>query len=250
MSDLDFTGERLVPSKSPPQLEAEHRARYEFAAPLVKGLRVIDLGCGEGYGSHILSCFADSVVGVDIDAASIEHAKNTYAGDNLRFITADITNLPIFKNEFNACVCFEVIEHIANYHDVLKEITRILEPGGIVIISTPNAFVKVSSQPNPFHVKEFTLMEFRNLLEEYFPESTRTIEIYGQFRKGKTYSAFMTAVKNAYLGLKGCLGIGSQTSSSDSLKVQSGKTYQSEFRLEKPHLAEYFVAVIKSKDAG
>jgi len=79
MDELEFTGERLVPGKSPPELEAEHRARYEFAKKFVERMRVLDLGCGEGYGSIMLSEVAQSVVGVDRDIQAINHAKGNIA---------------------------------------------------------------------------------------------------------------------------------------------------------------------------
>jgi ubiquinone/menaquinone biosynthesis C-methylase UbiE len=240
VSDLDFTGERLVPDKSPPALEAEHRARYEFAKGLVKGKKVLDLGCGAGYGSFMLSEVADSVVGIDISPDAIKHAQETYKSSNLSFVVGDVAKLPFKNGEFTACVCFEVIEHIDNPDDLLKEVARILDPKGVFVVSTPNRAVKISSVPNPFHKKEYTVNEFTAMLRNFFPTSTWSSTIYGQFVKGKIYSPLYVCAKNIYLDLKGNLGIKGKVTGTD-IKVTD---ISYEFKTENIRLAEYLVAVV------
>ncbi len=246
MSDLEFTGERLVPSRSPSDLETEHRARYEFASRFLEGLKVIDIGCGEGYGSHMLSAVASEVTGVDIDEESIEHAREKYKADNLKYETADVQKLPFSDDEFNAGLCFEVIEHIENPVELLREATRVIETNGTFIVSTPNAAVKVSSQPNPYHVKEFQLIGFLNLLRGHFPVTSYTIDVYGQFLKSKEYTKMGVAFKNLYLGFKGVFGLKAK-SKPVMMQEDEGPVHEYEFLTENKELAEYLVAVVKER---
>jgi 2-polyprenyl-3-methyl-5-hydroxy-6-metoxy-1,4-benzoquinol methylase len=238
VADLEFTGERLVPEKSPKALEAEHRARYDFAKQFVKGKRVLDLGCGEGYGSRMLSEVAKSVVGVDISAEAVEHAKAAYGSDGLAFQAGDAGKLPFSEGEFDAVVCFEVIEHIRNPELLLKEVARVLSGKGIFVASTPNGGVKVSSQPNRYHVKEYTLREFEGMLADHFPPQEWETSIYGQFVRGRKYNSMKVRIKNLYLSIKGmvCMPV---------KEGGAGKAEEFEFSEEKAELAEYLVAVVR-----
>jgi ubiquinone/menaquinone biosynthesis C-methylase UbiE len=243
MSDIEFTGERVVPGTSPSDLVAEHRARYEFANHYVKGLRVIDIGCGVGYGCSMLGSVAKNVIGVDISEEAIKHATAKYASGNVEFKISDVNNLPFNDNELDCGVCFEVIEHINKPEKLLIEVVRVIKNDGIFIISTPNGAVRTSSQPNPFHMKEFKVREFREILNRHFPHDKWTIEIYGQFIKGKKYSRFNVALKNLYLGLKGMLGI--KPKQKTAVPDDTSTSY--EFRTDRVELAEYLVAVLKGK---
>jgi len=250
MTKIEFTGERFVPDKSPPRLEAEHRSRYEFAGRFMEGQRVLDIGCGEGYGSYMMIAFARSVVGVDINERAIRHAKEMYESTNLSFTAADVASLPFSDGEFTACVCFEVIEHIENPDAMLSEARRVLDPKGIFIVSTPNGAVRVSSRPNPFHAREFNLKGFRQLLEKYFPSDEWSMEILGQFQKGKAYSKSGVMLMNMYLGLKGSLGIRPREESSAGLSRPSEPkkpVSQYEFASTQAELAEYLIAVIQGR---
>ena len=249
MSGLKFTGERHVPGSSPPRTEAEHLARYEFALKFVARRRTLDLGCGEGYGSHMLSRVAEYVVGSDIDSVAIEHAKATYSAPNLEYRVADAAGLPFSDHEFAACVCFEVIEHVKNPGAILREVARILKPDGVFIVSTPNGAVRVSSTPNPHHIKEYNLREFSELLEPSFPPAGWGTEIYGQFVRGKAYTTAGVYVKNAYLAVKGALGVPPPKTKAPKRAGDDGSkpTIEYDFRRDKAHLAEYLVAIITGR---
>ncbi len=252
MNELEFTGERYVPGKTPPLIEAEHLSRYRFALKFAEGKRVLDMGCGEGYGSHILSEVARSVVGVDIDPKAIAHARVAYETENVSFKEGDVKNLPFPDDEFSAIVSFEVLEHIKDPDKMLKEAAKVLLPDGICIVSTPNGAVKVASVPNPFHVKEYTLPELKELVREAFPESEWDVEIYGQFAEGKAYSPVGIALKNAYLSLKGALGLTEPlVKSTNYTTPDPGSTDKPgtgyEFRTGGAHLAEYLVAVVTGR---
>ncbi len=166
---MDPTGERLVPDAHRGQLiYAEHLARYRLAAQFASSRRVLDAGCGEGYGTDLLaSAGAASVVGVDVDEPTIEHARERYGRD---FQVADIAELPFEDDSFDLVVCFETIEHVADAPRVVAELRRVLVEDGVLLISTPNPAEYVVE--NEFHVREFTFGEFAELLDEHFPERT------------------------------------------------------------------------------
>ena len=164
---VDPTGERLVPSAHRGELiYAEHLARYRLAAQFVAGRRVLDAGCGEGYGTDLLaSAGAASVVGVDVDEPTVEHARERYGHD---FQVADLAKLPFEDDSFDLVVCFETIEHVADARRVVAELRRVLVDDGMLVISTPNPAQYVVE--NEFHVREFTPDEFAELLDDHFPE--------------------------------------------------------------------------------
>ncbi|WP_052270463.1 glycosyltransferase [Archaeoglobus fulgidus] len=180
---LEWTGGRYIPTAKPEEVGAEihyeHLHRYYFAAQFVKGKVVLDLGCGEGYGSYILSKYAKKVVGVDIDDKSIKHASSTYIRSNLEYRVGSVTSIPVDGEEiFDAVICFEVLEHIAEHEEMLQEVKRVLKKDGIFVVSTPNKKV-YSDEPNyqnPFHVKELYFDEFKALLGRYF----KHIYFFGQ----------------------------------------------------------------------
>jgi len=171
--DIYWTGERYLPWMEAGEIHYEHIHRYAFAYQFVKNKRVIDLACGEGYGSNMLAESARYVLGIDIDEQTIKHAKRKYKRENLDFIRGDITSLPINeKDKFDVIICFEAIEHIIAQREVLREIKRLLKPEGLLIISTPNKdFFENSGFPKrEFHLKELSFKEFNDLLSEYFEE--------------------------------------------------------------------------------
>src|SRR5437870_5680359 len=168
---LEWTGERFLPWIRESTIAYEHLHRYAYASTLVKDKRVLDLACGEGYGSKMLSASAASVVGIDIDGSVVSHAAEKYGGGNLEFISGSITAVPIPENHsFDVIVCFEAIEHIEDQERLLGEVTRLLQPGGLFIVSTPNKVVyhDESEEENPFHVKELYFEEFQQLLARHF----------------------------------------------------------------------------------
>jgi SAM-dependent methyltransferase len=161
----EATGERLVPEVQRGELvHAEHLARYRFAAGLARGRRVLDAACGEGYGSALLaSAGAASVTGVDIDEATVVRARERYG---LGFEVADVASLPFREGSFDLIVSFETIEHLGDPEAAVAELSRVLAPAGVLIISTPNKHEYLV--PNEFHVREFTHEEFVDLLGERF----------------------------------------------------------------------------------
>ena len=175
MSKLEFTGERFVPGVRG-EIWIEHWHRYHFAARCAAGKRVLDVACGEGYGTALLARTAREATGVDVSPAAIEHAKATYG--NARFLCAPCTKLPLGDASIDVVVSFETIEHIDEQAPFLDEIARVLAPGGVLILSCPNK-VEYSDRrgyKNEFHVKELYRDELAALVAARFP----AIAWYGQ----------------------------------------------------------------------
>jgi len=154
---LRFTGERVT-FDTEGQAVYEHLHRYFFAREICRGLDVLDVASGEGYGGAYLAQTARSVVGVDISAESVTHADECYATSNLRYEVGNATSLNFADASFDAVVSFETIEHLDDQKAFLKEIRRVLRPKGLLIVSSPNRdlYSPVDTPPNPFHVRELT----------------------------------------------------------------------------------------------
>ncbi len=173
---LAWTGERCLPWIDDVQVVYEHLHRYYLAASIGAGRRILDLGCGEGYGSAILAeAGPASVLGVDIDQLSIEYARETYRRPNLSFAVGAAPSLSDFPSAgFDLVVCFEVIEHLEEQEATLSEIVRLLAPEGVLFMSTPDRAIysEDRSYRNPFHVREMNEPEFTALLARSFSHLT------------------------------------------------------------------------------
>src|SRR5688572_7250055 len=138
-AELEFTGERFVPGV-PGEIVYEHVHRYAFARRLATGRRVLDAACGEGYGSALLAQVAVDVIGVDVDGATIAHARSTYPARNLTFTEASVTSIPVASGSIDLVVSFETIEHLkaSDQPLMLAEFARVLAPEGVLLVSSPN----------------------------------------------------------------------------------------------------------------
>jgi SAM-dependent methyltransferase len=176
----EFTGERVIPGQVDIDLLNEHFARYAFAARLARGKRVLDAGCGAGYGSVELARTADRVIGIDFAAEAVEFARANYTEPNLAFEQGSCSALPHGAGAFDLVVAFEVIEHLADWREFLQEVRRVLAPDGQFIVSTPNRLYYTESRgvegANPFHVHEFDFEEFRVELNSVFPHVALYLE--------------------------------------------------------------------------
>lgn len=171
MSDkLEFTGERFTP-ESVREIWYEHFHRYVFAREMVRGKRVLDAACGEGYGSALLAAAASSVEGVDISEQAVAHARSRYQAQNLEFRACDCLDLPYEEDEFDCIVSFETLEHLEDQAGLLREFRRVLKPGGFLLLSSPDKAVYTDRQQNrnEFHVRELYRDELEALVGQYFP---------------------------------------------------------------------------------
>ena len=177
---LPLTGERTVPGIPEENYWfRRHEVAYEWLLPLVRELRVLEVGCGEGYGTALLAAAASSIVGVDYDALTIEHAAARYS--QARFVRGNLAALPFESASFDALVTLQVIEHVWNHREFVAECLRVLRPGGLLVVTTPNrlTFSPGSDVPlNPFHTKEFTAAELRELLTRSGFDMTRVLGLH------------------------------------------------------------------------
>ena len=172
-SDLEFTGERFVPGIAG-EIAHEHWHRYAFARRYVAGKRVLDVACGEGYGSALLAGVASAVTGIDIDTGAVAHARAVYAAlANVRFEAGSAASLPLPDGSVDAVVSFETIEHLprADQPRMMKEIARVLTADGVLVMSAPNPveYSAARNYRNPFHLHEPDRAELAALLGDAFP---------------------------------------------------------------------------------
>lgn len=169
MDTKNWTGERLETFIFN-ENTIEHLHRYAIAQTLAKDKKVLDIACGEGYGSNHIAKFAKEVKGVDISDIDISKAIDKYKKDNLEFVVGSILDIPFGDKTFDMIVSYETLEHLAEHEVILKEVNRVLKPGGLLIISTPNKlnYSDKKSYKNPFHVKELYPEEFKLLVGKYF----------------------------------------------------------------------------------
>lgn len=174
---IAFTGERYVSGITGP-IQHEHFHRYLFAASHCHGRAVLDIASGEGYGCYLLAQTASEVVGVDIDAETVRFAENQYASPKLRFLVGDATAIPLPAGSVDVVTSFETIEHFQDHELFLEEVARVLRPGGLLIISSPNrpVYTEQNQHHNPFHIRELDREEFRSALLSKFPN----VAIYEQ----------------------------------------------------------------------
>jgi SAM-dependent methyltransferase len=169
---VEFTGERVIPGEVNDDLWNEHVARYAFARLYAKDKRVLDAGCGTGYGSAELALDAASVTALDIDAQAVQYCSANFPAFHLRAVTASCAAMPFKANTFDLVVAFEVIEHLREYRALLDECARVLTHQGLFVVSSPNksyyAESRAATGANPYHQHEFEPAEFVSELERVF----------------------------------------------------------------------------------
>jgi SAM-dependent methyltransferase len=170
---VEFTGERVIPGQVNDDLWSEHVARYAFARRYAPGKRVLDAGCGTGYGSAELAQSAAEVTGVDIAPDAIEYARANYPLPGLRFIESSCAAVPFPADSFDLVIAFEVIEHLPDFRAFLDDSARVLTREGLFLVSSPNkryyAETRAETGPNPFHEHEFEADELVRELNRVFP---------------------------------------------------------------------------------
>jgi len=180
---LPLTGERTLPDVPEENYwYRRHLAVYEWIATRVGGLRVVDMACGEGYGSDLLAAGAAGVVGVDANPDAHEHARLRYQRPNLRF-ERDLVES--FAEPCDAVVFLQTIEHVEDAGAILEHFRSMLQSPGVAYVSTPNlltlAPAGAEKSDNPWHLREYRAAEFRALCEAHF---TR-VEMLGLFHARK-----------------------------------------------------------------
>lgn len=169
---MKFTGERLIPDENREDvMYIEHLNRYVVASSMVKDKVVLDIASGSGYGSDILQkAGARKVFGVDISKEAVKYSKERYAG--VDFTVGSVEKIPLEDDSVDVVVSFETIEHVDGkaQEKFIKEVKRVLRGDGVFMVSTPNS--SVYPKGNPYHIKEFTLDEFKSFLKKDFSNVT------------------------------------------------------------------------------
>ena len=179
--EYEYT-ERIEPDQSQwKSYIGDHLNRYRFASKFVAGQRVLDAGCGVGYGTRVLlDGGASEVVAVDISDKAIASAKKFFPDPRVSFLRENCETLKSIEGPFGTIVALETMEHFHDIRAFLRQVVRLLSPKGLFICSSPNALVTASDKDgrpaNPFHVKEYTPVDFRDLLSEHF----KCVELTGQ----------------------------------------------------------------------
>ena len=180
---LRLTGERTLPDVPEENYWfRRHLAVYEWIAERCRGLEVVDMACGEGYGTDVLARRAAHVTGVDANPEAHEHALRKYSAPGVSFERDLIES---YAEDCDAVVFLQTIEHVEAPERVLRHLRGMLRPGGMVYVSTPNVLTLAPEgaerSDNPWHVREYRPDEFRSVCERCFDD----VDLLGLFHARK-----------------------------------------------------------------
>lgn len=202
----ELSGECFVPGFSGKRIEADHLARYRFALGYANGKTVLDMACGSGYAGPMLTGGgAISYDGVDINPQTIEYARAEHGSPSIRYHVGDLC-AACLGTTYQLITCFETIEHVNDYKAALSNLFRLLEPGGTLLISSPNrpitspGALSIEGKPeNPFHVREFTPEELVCKLRDA-GFNVRECDIFGQRLRRAYPSRFLRKLVRVIFG--------------------------------------------------
>jgi len=165
-ADLPLTGERTVPGLAEENYWfRRHEVVYQQLAQHCVDRDVLEAGCGEGYGADLIADVANRVIGLDYDESAVAHVKARYPRVDMRH--GNLAELPLADRSVDVVVNFQVIEHLWDQGQFVTECRRVLRPGGVLLMSTPNriTFSPGRDTPlNPFHTRELNAAELSELL--------------------------------------------------------------------------------------
>ena len=163
---LPLTGERTIPGLAEENYWfRRHEVVYQRLRDRCAGRDVLEAGCGEGYGADLIADVARQVIGLDYDEATVAHVRARYPRVEMHH--GNLAELPLADGSVDVVVNFQVIEHLWDQPQFITECLRVLRPGGLLLISTPNriTFTPGSDTPvNPFHTRELNAAELAELL--------------------------------------------------------------------------------------
>lgn len=162
------SGERVCPD-FPTENYLNHLKLYHFASQFVSGKKVLDVGCGTGYGSSHLAESASSVTGIDLSRQAIRFARARYRKPNLHFLrmNAELLNFP--DRTFDFVLSTENFEHLTNQEANLREMARVLSDDGVLLLATPNHEMFIGVE-NAHHTHELIYSELLAMISRFFAE--------------------------------------------------------------------------------
>jgi SAM-dependent methyltransferase len=175
------TGERVRP-EAHNTLYLEHLSAYDLAARLVPSGVVVDVGCGHGYGAAHLARDGRRVLAIDIACDVLVEASLRYTHPSLWYACADARHLGVRDGSVDLVTAFQVVEHVPEAENFIREVARVLRPSGVALLSTPNALTHVGPS-NPYHHREFTPSDLKTLLARHFAH----VGLAGQRRPAEIY---------------------------------------------------------------
>jgi SAM-dependent methyltransferase len=172
------TSERVTPGRQVSLrqhvLYLRHLFAYEFAkSQIPRQARVVEVGCGDGYGADILSRHIDRMVGLDVNDRVVQRATKRYASENCSFRAYDGVRIPFPDGSFDAALSFQVIEHVEDDSRYVAEIRRVLASSGVLYLTTPNRLLRVAAGKKPwnqYHLREYTALDLEAVLRPAFAE--------------------------------------------------------------------------------
>jgi 2-polyprenyl-3-methyl-5-hydroxy-6-metoxy-1,4-benzoquinol methylase len=162
------SGERVCPDYADENF-ASHLNVYKFASQFTDGKKILDIGCGTGYGTAYLSKLSPFAIGIDLSSQAIRYARRHYNVDNLRFARMKAEQLGFADRSFDFIISNENFEHLRDQRSNLREMARVLNPDGMLLLATPNYEMFIGND-NPYHTHEVTYREFLEMLQEFFYE--------------------------------------------------------------------------------
>lgn len=200
--EMPKTSERLVPDKM--QQRINYRVvylrlvfAYEYAKTSIsRDSSILDMGFGEGYGTANLSNYFKNVVGLEIEEYAVKHAIEKYQSENCHYMIYDGSNVPFGNESFDRVTSFHVIEHVKNDAMYVHEAWRVLKPGGILMVTTPNRALRLDDGQKPwnrFHLREYNSLGLQSVLKKTFSE----VKIYGIYGNQKLQDMELSRIKTA-----------------------------------------------------
>jgi SAM-dependent methyltransferase len=180
---LALTGERTLPDVPEENYWYQrHLVVYEWIAARAHGRRIVDLACGEGYGSAVLGRTAASVIGVDANPEAFAHAQAKYTGLTVRF---ERNMIELWDGDVDCVVFLQTIEHVQDPDAVLERVRELIGPRGVAYVSTPNVLTLAPKgadrSGNPWHVREYRPEEYAELCGRHFG----SVDLLGLFHARK-----------------------------------------------------------------
>lgn len=188
-----------------------HESRYVWALPYVAGRRVLDFGCGSGFGSARMASVAAEVDGIDYSPSAVAFAHDHFGRPGVTFVAGDVTDPDVprlLRPPYDTLVSFDVIEHVDRYLDFLSNAVVLLSDEGTALIGCPNRWqtFALNQAWNPFHMQEFTPAQLRGLLDLFFgsvqvwSQEMTSPELSARIRRQRTGSTWRSAARSVLPG--------------------------------------------------